>query len=559
MTLLNVDEVKSYISQIPFVKSVSYFEQRGSLINGKVEIAFKELAESLEFEVVIFPQYPLRSYDSESIKFINRNLIMYNHVMGDGSVCIHTSHQVKLRDKLLIDFTSLKNWIVKYYINKDGDLNYEHIVVPESLIGDGYTAYIFTDVDHKFKIGEFGNVDISFLNVGFYKEKPISSFIVQSFTSNSGKKSNCKWSELYKRLKFAHKGFYIFIENTPAKLNRFAFDSWIDLNPFIGQEFLSLLHGFQKRNVAKNKGKSVPIFIGYETISTEIHWQVAILEIGRFPLRGLPEKIEGIKTGKWKGELIDAKISWALSRNSSYEYFFGRGTLSKNIITKRILILGIGAVGSMVATTLVRGGCKFIDLADYDVKEPENVCRSEYLFDNGINEKVKELSRILTSISPFVEIASFKEDCFETLIKVFHKEKGAKELFTSALNQYDVIFDCTTDNDLMYILDSLELNCDLINLSITNHAKDLICAFYPNIYKFVENQFGNILDHDLEDLFNPTGCWSPTFKASYNDINVLVQMAIKHINILFEQEKPKNNFILKTDHEKLLSIEIKEY
>ena len=109
MILLNVDEIKGYISQIPFVKNVDHFERREAVIHGKVEIAFEELAESLEFEVVIFPQYPLKSYDSESIKFINRNLIMYNHVMGDGSVCIHTSHQVNLRDKLLIDFTSLRN------------------------------------------------------------------------------------------------------------------------------------------------------------------------------------------------------------------------------------------------------------------------------------------------------------------------------------------------------------------------------------------------------------------------------------------------------------------
>jgi len=559
MTLLNVDDIKGYVSQIPFVKNIYYFERRDSLIYGKVEIAFKGLAESLDFEVVIFPQYPLKSHGSESIKFINSNLIMYNHVMGDGSICIHTSHKVRLQDKLLVDFISLKNWIVKYYINKDDDLSYEHIIVSESLINDGYTAYIFTDVDHKFKKGDFGKVDLSFLSFGFYKEKPISSYIVQKFVSNSGKEWSCKWSELYKKLKLVYPGFYIFIENAPAKLNRFAFNNWSDLTPFLDQKFLSLLHSFQKENVAKHKGKSVPIFIGYKTISTEIHWQVAILEIGKFPLKGVPERIKGKKTGGWKSELIDERISWALSRNSSYEYFFGRGTLSRNITTKKILILGIGAVGSMIATTLVRGGCKFIDLADYDVKEPENVCRSEYFFDRGINEKVYELSGILTSISPFVETASFIKDYFETLIKVLYREKGAKESFTSVLNRYDVVFDCTTDNDLMYILDSLELSCDLINLSITNHARDLVCAFYPNIYRFVINQFDNVLENDFEDLFNPTGCWSPTFRAGFNDINALVQIAIKHINTLYEQGRPKNNFVLQPDYEKLLSIEIKEY
>ena len=91
MTLLNVDEIKVHISQIPFVKSIYFLEQSDSFINGKVEIAFEELAESLDFEIRISPQYPLKNYDSESIKFINKHLISYNHVMGDGSICVHTS------------------------------------------------------------------------------------------------------------------------------------------------------------------------------------------------------------------------------------------------------------------------------------------------------------------------------------------------------------------------------------------------------------------------------------------------------------------------------------
>ena len=559
MMLLDVEEIKNYLSQIPFIKKISDLERRDYFICGKIEIAFEELEESLEFEVEIYPQYPLKSHDTETIKFINKNLIEYNHVMENGSICIHTSHDINLKEKLTKDFNSLKNWIIKYYINKNNDLNYEHIIVPESLRNDSYNSYLFTETDYEFKKGDFGEVNLSPLNTGSYKDKPIFNQIVQNFRFSSGEIYECKWSERYRNLKSIHKGFFVFIETVPAHHNRFAFKNWVDLNNLLDQKFLLFLHNFEKNTKANHKGNTIPVFIGYKTIGSEIHWQVTILEIGEFPLIGVPEKIGGRKTGRWKSELTNKEISWALSRNSSYKYFFGRGTLGKTIIDKKILILGIGAVGSIVATTLVRGGCKSIDLADYDIKEPENVCRSEYIFDFGINDKVKELSSILSSISPFVEIASFKKDCFEDLIKVFHKEKEAKALFETALNEYDIIFDCTTDNDLMYILNSLDLNCDLINLSITNHAKDLVCTFYPNIYRFVINQYTNVLDNDLEDLYNPTGCWSPTFKASYNDINVLVQMVIKHINLLYKQDKSKNNFILKTDSEKLFSIKIEEY
>ncbi len=97
----------------------------------------------------------------------------------------------------------------------------------------------------------------------------------------------------------------------------------------------------------------------------------------------------------------------------------------------------------------------------------------------------------------------------------------------------------------MYILNSLEIKLDIINLSITNHANELVCAFYPNLYHFVRTQFEEILDNDIVNLYEPTGCWSPTFKASYNDINTLLQIAIKHINKIYKTNKAKNNFIVK--------------
>ena len=130
-------------------------------------------------------------------------------------------------------------------------------------------------------------------------------------------------------------------------------------------------------------------------------------------------------------------------------------------------------------------------------------------------------------------------------------------LFESFLNSYDIIFDCTTDNDLMYVLDQLSLNCDLINLSITNHARDLVCAFHPNIYHPVNLLFSEILKNKTDDLYEPTGCWSPTFKASYNDINMLASCAMNKINRIYSQKDQKSNFIISSEEDQL-SIKIKE-
>ena len=44
-------------------------------------------------------------------------------------------------------------------------------------------------------------------------------------------------------------------------------------------------------------------------------------------------------------------------------------------------MIGIGAVGSILAKTLVRSGCTELDVIDFDLKEPEKCyVRSEYPF-----------------------------------------------------------------------------------------------------------------------------------------------------------------------------------
>lgn len=536
-------EIGDLISKIPFVSKLYEIRAEELSLKGRIQIKYAELPNGLDFDFTIFQSYPLKIQDSESIKFNSKALVSYNHVMAWGDICIHTSHNPKLEEKLLIDFNSLKNWIDKYYLGAESDLNYEHIAVNAVDIGEKYYSYFFTECNEEFAPGEYGTVEISKLKDGKYKGKTMTNRIVQSFISVGGKKL-CKWSSFYSSLKITNEGIFFFLSNPPAKYGRIPFEMWQDFDSMFSDDFLNFLSAYQKEQ-SSQRGRITPLFLGYRISEIEIHWQVVLIEIGKFPIIGIPEKILGRKTGKWLTGLNSDSISWAFSRNSSYNYFFGRGTLCKDLIEKKILIVGVGAVGSNVAKTLVRGGCKNLTIIDYDMKEAENVCRSEYAFANGISGKVEELYTILTEISPFVELDILDKDFFEYFVKFFHTNKSARTDIIEKINDFDLIFDCSTDNDLMYILDNLKLKIDIINISITNHAKEMVCAFYPNIYRFVNNQFGNVLKNDLDDVYNPTGCWNPTFKASYNDISALLQFAIKHINRIIDQKSAKNNFIVK--------------
>jgi len=99
----------------------------------------------------------------------------------------------------------------------------------------------------------------------------------------------------------------------------------------------------------------------------------------------------------------------------------------------------------------------------------------------------------------------------------------------------------------MRVMDTISTKAQIVNLSITNHAQDLICAFSPNVTETVRFVYG-LLRHDVKnDLYNPTGCWNPTFKASYNDIESKVQFAIKHVISMLSSETPLSNFFITED------------
>jgi hypothetical protein len=552
-----VNEINIVIKGIPDVKIVKPFEQSKIDIEGCITVFVDGLEQPLEFNVTIHPQYPFKSHETETIKFSNDDLIEHKHIMQNGAICIHTAHTPVLSQKLIYDIESVKAWIKKYYINKDSDTHYEHLIVPQKAFKENHFAYFFNEVDYTFHKNQFGFVDYSIMNNGVFHKENIQSSIFQSFLDKNRKKIvDVDWNFQLKNLPQST-ALFVFLKDVPSKNQRWVFDDWEDFDTLLTQDFLKFLHSVEERLI-KEKGKTLPLFVGYNISETEIHWQSIILEIGNFPIYG--EKIDK----QWLTKIEeDRSIHWAMTRNCSYKYFFGRGKLSERITESKILIIGIGAVGSILAKTLIRCGCRRLGFIEFDVKEPENVCRSEYSFFTGITNKTNDLINELCLISPFFEPVNGGYDyseAFDFFIKSHLADTAIKAEMEKHLEEYDIIIDCSADNDLLYVLSQLQIKSTLLNLSISNHAKQLVCAAEQNRYDFIISQFaGNILKFDIDDLHNPTGCWSPTFKASYNDINVLVHAAIKQINTKFEQEKTLRNFVIETDDTNCFNINIKEF
>lgn len=521
---------------------------------GKIKMAGEGY--ELEFHVSVFSMYPFQFFETETIRFSNEDLFEYGHVGSDGAICIHTTHSPDLTVKLIKDVASVREWINKYYLGDKNDNHYEHLRLPSTEDKTKHVLY-FTDTNHIFKTGDSGHFYFSALthNGAFDQfEKNVDIFLLQHFECNKTI-FPCRWSNAYKETANLHKGFYIFLEQQPTWAKHFAYETWDEFKQIALKTLLEYLNDL-KKNQKKKKSNEIyfPLLVGYnipdeENTKQVPHWQLINIPYANIPIHGIPDG-----AGNWTGEFTAEKINWQETRNCSYEYFFGRGKMCEKISNAKILIIGVGAIGSAVAVTLARCGVKELGFIDYDCKEPENVCRSEYFFSTGITSKVAELTEIISTISPFCNINLAQK--LWGVVKLTDTEY--LNAFETVLNMYDIIFDCSTDNDVAYILDKIGPTSTLINLSITNHAKELVCAVSPNSYIWMMNIFKQ-LQNDTEDMYNPSGCWSPTFKASYNDINALIQYALKHLNIRLDQNLELRSFYLSTFSQGEFNIKINQF
>lgn len=104
-----------------------------------------------------------------------------------------------------------------------------------------------------------------------------------------------------------------------------------------------------------------------------------------------------------------------------YQNIFSRnkGILETPVMnSKRIVILGCGSVGSLVAIELARSGVENFLLSDPDIMEYHNICRHQCGIEDVGDLKVNALSRKLRNINPTVKI-----DTFDGIIQNIPKEK----------------------------------------------------------------------------------------------------------------------------------------
>lgn len=362
-----------------------------------------------------------------------------------------------------------------------------------------------------------------------------------------------EWGTKVNKIEDYYHGLWVLLDREPTIINKRPCQIWGEFIDILKTNNISFRELYSKipNDLRLLNGRYI-LFVGfpicekYGDTPHEIHWQPFLanqimsprnyiipgFRKGHAPRKLVAKYIEKIK------KLVTTNIDWYESINIEASRLYGRGKLSTSIIERKITLIGLGAVGSIMAEYLSREGVKKILLFDSDLLEPGNLCRHTLCTKDVGSYKTESLAKHLSDISPLLKVNYHTKK-----LPLDLSSQECKDLLSS-----DIWINCTASEAATLWLDNLaQVNKKiLVNLYITVGAKYLCmygngtktCA--SNVHKSImtmredehcpiPNDFF-IPPDDSELIREGMGCWHPTFPARLNDITMLVSYALDRLN-----------------------------
>jgi ThiF family len=469
---------------------------------GKITITRE--AEVFAFKVGVPGNFPLRG-----LGFFYEGDRVARHLLRAGYVCVASPFTASFADKLAADLDALVEWIDRY-VQHPEDGQYEYLLTPASAFVMLFDEEPKERVEAK-RYGQFG-----------LKPLPghlgLAGLMHNTFLAYGLGGAPPRWSHFYNTLPSEQigTGFYFLLDKEPLDAQGKFPESDAELMRLLDEEMIGYIHSLPNMTVIHSPILDyIPIALGYPILSAgglkEVHWEWVLVN------------------GKWTNMIAKAgnlpSLTWGKSINIAPSRFYGRGAFSDQLCAMKVLLLGAGAIGSSLAESLVRGGIRNLELIDGDHVEPGNVCRSTYAIAEIHGNKADALFAQLILLTPYANIrkGGFAfQPCFP--------DEGNFQASKTSLQSFDLIFDCTADDAVAYTLDQMQLQADIVNLTITDEARQLLAvtnrggeAILPQKNRILHSLQGDAPASPGPTFYEGMGCWHPTFRASFADINLLLQ------------------------------------
>ncbi|EMW2144763.1 ThiF family adenylyltransferase, partial [Enterobacter hormaechei] len=304
------------------------------------------------------------------------------------------------------------------------------------------------------------------------------TLFLREFFDNKGKLiRTTKWSPFMRKGARTTNAVWSVLPTLPVLAPWQAPRTWLELSNCFAQCGLSLPDLFSDigRSVRALRKQRAPglLLLGFpleNKIGDEparIHW----LALGLAGLSNTMTKRPGFRPTErnrrtWDREqpLSQEPIRWVRTQNWAADQLRTRGEAANDIRSKKVLIIGAGSLGSMIAENLMRIGVVSQGILDADHLQTGNLSRHALTMTSVGHNKAAALVEHLNRILPDASARSFS--C------AFPPES---EVAKNSLRQYDVIIDCTGDDGVLKSLAAFDWQSEkiFISLAMTWRAEGL--------------------------------------------------------------------------------------
>ncbi|MDD2229036.1 MAG: ThiF family adenylyltransferase [Candidatus Cloacimonetes bacterium] len=221
------------------------------------------------------------------------------------------------------------------------------------------------------------------------------------------------------------------------------------------------------------------------------------------------------------------EIAYMHIENWHPDRLLARGRITEKLREMPTIVIGVGALGSVIAEILVREGLLSILLIDNDVLSAGNVVRHTLTLNDIGKNKTEVLKAKLEAINPLVVVETLAAKLPENLTDLY-----------DVINDYRLVVDCTGSDEVLMLLSKPKSSIPKYFASYSlGYRADRLYAYIESGFAFSGDSFEDSyrIWKEIEALewqsdgetIEGAGCWSPLFPARYDDIVIAGSICVK--------------------------------